>query len=220
MIDRREFLWVFSVISLVLYFLQGVKNAILMALTLNDTRYFLKRQTIESEELTWNDSVLEEKNEGKETGICHPEENLGDVRLKGEEKLFEKKSVVVNEVNNNDNNSNKRVSNSNKMRKRPAVRLVVPEYSPILEFVEMGKKTEKKEFEVEGKGFFLASKKGKRAVMEDGYGIMLDIFGDPKQVCHLLFFPPFIFLCMSFSFKIFCMTINNSNYFVCVRGID
>ncbi|KAM7508175.1 hypothetical protein LguiA_018628 [Lonicera macranthoides] len=179
MIDRREFLWVFSMISLVLYFLQGIKNAILMALTLNDTRYFLKRQTIESVELSRNDAVLEEKNEGKETGIFYPEENLGDVKLKGEEKLFEKKSVV-NEVINN-NNSNKTVSNSNKMRKRPAVRLVVPEYSPILEFLEMGKKMEKKEFEVEGNGFFLASKKGKRAVMEDGYGIVLDIFGDPKQ---------------------------------------
>jgi protein phosphatase 1L len=28
----------------------------------------------------------------------------------------------------------------------------------------------------------LASKKGRREVMEDGYGVMIDILGDAKQV--------------------------------------
>ncbi|XP_050216218.1 probable protein phosphatase 2C 2 [Mercurialis annua] len=67
-----------------------------------------------------------------------------------------------------------------KLKRRPA-KLVVPEYCPRLEFGDKDKKLEKKEFEVQGKDFCLASKKGRREVMEDGYGVMLDILGDPKQ---------------------------------------
>ncbi|KAF5479377.1 hypothetical protein F2P56_000208 [Juglans regia] len=68
-----------------------------------------------------------------------------------------------------------------KSRKRPA-RLVVPAaYCPEIESGEMGRKLENKEFEVEGRNFVLASRKGRRMVMEDGYGAMLDILGDPKQ---------------------------------------
>lgn len=70
-----------------------------------------------------------------------------------------------------------------KLRKRPSM-LVVPAFSADeMEFGEMGRKLANKEFEVEGKNFVLASKKGRRTtVMEDGYGVMLDILGDPKQV--------------------------------------
>lgn len=70
-----------------------------------------------------------------------------------------------------------------KLRKRPA-RLVVPEYLTGQEFCQKGrtKKLEKQEFEVEGRDFFLAAKKGRREAMEDGYGVLLDIMGDPKQV--------------------------------------
>ncbi|XP_030935757.1 probable protein phosphatase 2C 2 [Quercus lobata] len=67
-----------------------------------------------------------------------------------------------------------------KLRKRPAM-LVVPEHSAVSEFGEMCRKLEHKEFEVEGRDFVLASKKGRRKVMEDGYGVMVDILGDPKQ---------------------------------------
>lgn len=75
-----------------------------------------------------------------------------------------------------------------KLRRRPA-KLVVPAYSPALEFVEMGRKLENKVFEVEGRNFVLASKKGIRTAMEDRYGVMLDILGDPKQVGnHYRFF--------------------------------
>ncbi|KDP45605.1 hypothetical protein JCGZ_17212 [Jatropha curcas] len=70
-----------------------------------------------------------------------------------------------------------------KLKKRPA-RLVVPEYCPNkLEFGEKDRKLENKEFEVEGKYFCLASKKGRRQVMEDGYAVMTDILGDAKQAC-------------------------------------
>ncbi|KAL5571740.1 hypothetical protein UlMin_021337 [Ulmus minor] len=68
-----------------------------------------------------------------------------------------------------------------KLKKRPA-RLVLPEYFPGQEFCDQkGRKLEKKEFEVEGKEFCLAAKKGRRDVMEDGYGVLLDVMGDPKQ---------------------------------------
>lgn len=67
-----------------------------------------------------------------------------------------------------------------KLRKRPA-KLVLPGFCPVLEFGEMEKKLENKEFEVKERDFCLASKKGKRMTMEDGYGVMLDIMGDPKQ---------------------------------------
>ncbi|XP_024031625.1 probable protein phosphatase 2C 2 isoform X1 [Morus notabilis] len=69
-----------------------------------------------------------------------------------------------------------------KLRKRPS-RLVVPEYSPgHQEFGhEKSRRLESKEFEVEGRDFSLAAKKGRREVMEDGYGVLLDIMGDPKQ---------------------------------------
>ncbi|KAJ9129347.1 hypothetical protein P3X46_033868 [Hevea brasiliensis] len=67
-----------------------------------------------------------------------------------------------------------------KLKKRPA-RLVLPEYYPKLEFGEKDRKLENMEFEDKGRDFCLASKKGRRQVMEDGYGIMTDILGDAKQ---------------------------------------
>lgn len=73
-----------------------------------------------------------------------------------------------------------RSKGATKMKKRPGM-LVVPEYSPIVEFSRADRKLENKEFEVQGRDFFLASKKGRREVMEDGYGIMIDILGDAKQ---------------------------------------
>ncbi|KAI8537389.1 hypothetical protein RHMOL_Rhmol09G0019800 [Rhododendron molle] len=71
------------------------------------------------------------------------------------------------------------------LRRRPA-RLTVPEGG--LSCFDIGemkkKKTERNmnpEFELEGRDFYLASRKGRREIMEDGYGVMLDILGDPKQ---------------------------------------
>jgi protein phosphatase 1L len=67
------------------------------------------------------------------------------------------------------------------LKKRPG-RLVVPQYCPKVELAQEDRKLENKEFEVQGRDFYLASKKGRREVMEDGYGIMIDILGDAKQV--------------------------------------
>ncbi|KAI5668931.1 hypothetical protein M9H77_18784 [Catharanthus roseus] len=67
-------------------------------------------------------------------------------------------------------------------RKRPA-QLILPGPAECqsLDFAKIGRKLERNEYQVEGRGFSLASKKGKREVMEDGHGIMLDISGNPKQ---------------------------------------
>ncbi|XWS21960.1 hypothetical protein CRYUN_Cryun30bG0102900 [Craigia yunnanensis] len=76
--------------------------------------------------------------------------------------------------------SNSKVStNTIKLRKRPAM-LLVPEHCPGFELFPR-LELEKKEFEIGGRDFFLASKKGKREIMEDSYGFMVDILGDPKQ---------------------------------------
>ncbi|KAJ6757813.1 PROTEIN PHOSPHATASE 2C [Salix koriyanagi] len=67
-----------------------------------------------------------------------------------------------------------------KLKKRPG-RLLVPEYCPKVEFSQVDRKLENKEFEIRGRDFCLASKKGRREIMEDGYGTIIDILGDAKQ---------------------------------------
>ncbi|XP_072970060.1 probable protein phosphatase 2C 74 [Typha angustifolia] len=70
-----------------------------------------------------------------------------------------------------------------KMRKRPA-RLVVPESFAASEFREVvvkAKEGAEREMEVEGSGYFMASKKGQRLVMEDGYGVMININGNSNE---------------------------------------
>lgn len=69
------------------------------------------------------------------------------------------------------------------------------------------------EIEVEGTGYCLASRRGTRHMMEDGYGVMTNIHGDSKQVFHIYlssitneiqFFPSF------------CLTVTNlkQNYLI------
>ncbi|OWM67526.1 hypothetical protein CDL15_Pgr028389 [Punica granatum] len=72
---------------------------------------------------------------------------------------------------------------SPRLRKRPAG-LVLPDHrQSMAEFSEMrrNKASKNEEFEARGKDYFLASKKGRREIMEDGYGVIEDISGDPKQ---------------------------------------
>jgi len=93
---------------------------------------------------------------------CNVEERIGDVK------------IVV------DHDQVKAVKKM--MRKRPAM-IVIPESSCC---VGSGFRKEEEEVEVkelEGSGYCLASRRGKRHVMEDGYGVITDINGDSKQVC-------------------------------------
>ncbi|KAK4741073.1 hypothetical protein SAY87_024661 [Trapa incisa] len=76
-----------------------------------------------------------------------------------------------------------------KPKKRPA-RLVLPEQRPSMaDFSEMmsrrkvgGKEEESTTLQAHGRGYCLVSKTGRREIMEDGYGVTLDISGDPKQI--------------------------------------
>ncbi|XP_059631009.1 probable protein phosphatase 2C 2 [Cornus florida] len=81
-----------------------------------------------------------------------------------------------------DNSPPEKVLGLNALTKRPASLVVPAPYHPGDDFGEVNKKLDNKEyFEVEGRDYCLASKKGKREVMQDGYGVMLDVLGDPKQ---------------------------------------
>lgn len=153
MIDVQEFFWDISVVSLFLCFVQGLKHKIYASL----------KKLISASPSTpenTNEQVFESEN--------HTKDSYGDLAMNGsDDSVLMEKIVEV-----------KRLS---KLEKRPPM-LFVPKNRPGFEFRDMGRREEKKEFEVEGKGFFLASKKGKREFMEDGFGIMLDIMGDTKQV--------------------------------------
>nr|GMD68769.1 probable protein phosphatase 2C 74 [Ipomoea batatas] len=71
-------------------------------------------------------------------------------------------------------------------RKRPAL-LQVPVYSPESDFAVLARNrfgdnnNNRSEMDVEGRDYFVASKKGRREVMEDGHSVILDILGDSKQ---------------------------------------
>lgn len=76
------------------------------------------------------------------------------------------------------------LNGSIKLKKRPA-RLVLPDVSVSKRGMRLdgiNGDCVKKEFEIEGRDFVLACKKGSRQVMEDGYGFLVDVNGDPKQV--------------------------------------
>ncbi|KAF8025452.1 hypothetical protein BT93_F2324 [Corymbia citriodora subsp. variegata] len=125
-----------------------------------------KSRLVKSDELL----TAEERREVREKGLhdVHPRkinsEAMPDVRALPEEK------VIAGEK-----------ASANKARKRPA-RLILPENFQVLELgCERLKKRENKEFEVEGRDYCLTSKKGRRDVMEDSYGVTVDVAGDPKQ---------------------------------------
>lgn len=98
-----------------------------------------------------------------------PSENHGSVTL--EDPAVVKSSAIKNPFEK---------KQSTILKKRPA-QLIVPAYCPASDFGQVGKILERKEFQTEGKGFAMASKKGRREIMEDGHGVMLDISGNPKQ---------------------------------------
>lgn len=87
-----------------------------------------------------------------------------------------------------ESNGKKESASSRKERKRPArIEILKPRVS--LELCEAWKKEEMSDegFEVEGRGYWLACRKGtRRHTMEDGYGVMTNINGDSKQVSKVL----------------------------------
>lgn len=177
MIDLHEFIWSFSLISLLLCFLRGIKKAISMAsLTIINFPIYSSSRLLSSvgeffikQEETRQENSLPMVSQDEKSLILH-EKNPNVVKNEGSNSL---EITKVGNVNSK--------GSAIKLRKRPA-KLAVPEFCANLKLCENERKLERKEFELEGRDFILACKRGRRDVMEDGYGFMLDIHGDPKQV--------------------------------------
>lgn len=204
MIHLEDFLWGFSIVSLFLYFLQSLRRAISMA-SLCLSSPSSSSSSLASTSPSWVQFVLGRREEdgtvSGDVNLLHDhetqieeksmQENLGlddkflqEINPAGFLLVKESDSLVMEKAAAENNNKNK---SSTKLKKRPA-RLVLPEYYPKLEFGEKDRKLENMEFQVKGRDFCLASKKGRRQCMEDGYGVMTDILGDTKQVYNFFFF--------------------------------
>ncbi|KAJ0085947.1 hypothetical protein Patl1_07724 [Pistacia atlantica] len=207
MLDLHEFLWGFSIVSLVIYLFRGLRKAIAMAsLSLNSPlsspsphplswvgQLFLQQGAAGS--LVSLDSEIRQENHNiilseEATQTLHDDknsqQNFHDKNPQENSCVLDGKVVQENIIIMSEGSVAASASSGKgaiRLRKRPA-RLVVPENCANLGLkseIERNNKLERKEFEVEGKDFTLASKKGRREVMEDGYGVMVDILGDPKQ---------------------------------------
>lgn len=208
--DLEDFLWGFSIISLALCFLRRLRKAISMAsLSLTSpqssppppplswvSQFFLGQRKVP---LITDDSETKVLVHDQESHVSQEIiSQSGDMKSKGlgfEEKIMreglrdkssQKKSDVLIKKLGPDSlrivkiGEGDRGKGATKLKKRPG-RLLVPEYCPKVEFSRVDRKLENKEFEVRGRDFCLASKKGRREIMEDGYGTIIDILGDAKQ---------------------------------------
>ncbi|KAI9177462.1 hypothetical protein LWI28_015508 [Acer negundo] len=161
----------YGVSLVVVNLFKGLKKAISMAsLSLNSPLSPSSPQP-----LSWVGQFLH--HDHKENKIL--QENIENTKTNNHKPV-----ISLSSEEGSDNNIITKTSGSIKLRKRPA-RLVLPDIcAASLELCdEIGKniKLEKKEFEIQGKDFVLACKRGSRQVMEDGYGFMVDVLGDPKQ---------------------------------------
>lgn len=203
-------LWSFYLLSLVLHLFEGLKKAISIALNLNFSSsvsplslylswvgsLVSRIQSIyrNTQGQSWNVKSRVFYQHGEENyeakNLAHimscQEDNSSDNMV--QQKHEDKKGVhetLQNSQEQSGFSGNRGIAINSKLRMRPA-KLSVPDCCPRLEFIEMGLKKlkeDKKEFEVEGRDFCLASKKGaRREFMEDGHREMIDIMGDPKQV--------------------------------------
>ncbi|CAN1295005.1 Probable protein phosphatase 2C 77 [Linum perenne] len=153
MVHSEDFLWGFSVISLSLYLFNTITKSI-------STSYFFCLLTSSSSPCPLQ--------------LVHGSSSTGNQEE-------EQKNIIVINSTSSDHHMQKdfgkKVEKGMSMKKsrRPG-KLIVPVQSypsAKLEFEELYKRMESKEAEVHGKDFCLATKKGRREVMEDGYGVVL-----------------------------------------------
>ncbi|XP_060175585.1 probable protein phosphatase 2C 2 [Lycium barbarum] len=167
MIDIQEFLMRFSLVSFVLYFIRRLRKTLHMSIVSPPTPSPSPSSPPSPSSLHWlgpwifleKEKPFSKLEKSKKTRNDHPTNDYKD------------------DQNPDIDEDARRSTNS---RKRPA-KLVVPSFVPCLDFGEVGKKFDKTEFETEGRNYSVASRKGRRQVMEDNQGAMLDILGDPKQ---------------------------------------
>lgn len=173
MLDLQEFLWGFSILSLLFCSLRGLTKALPMALSL----YSPSSSAFPSPPISWVSHMLLGNQATSENALppnkTHDEPQDHNINNSLQNELLKEGSDSLTMAN--------AFQAPNKLRKRPG-KLVVPEYCPVLEFTKLRKKMENQEFQVQGRHYCLATKKGRRETLEDAYGVMLDIFGDSKQV--------------------------------------
>lgn len=199
MVDFQEFPWGFSIVSLVIYILGALRKAIAMAsLCLNSPlsspsphplswvgQLFLQQGAAGSFVSDNSESRQENhniKHSLESTQTLHDDKSSQENPCVLDGKVMQENVVMSEGPVSPPADSGK---GGIRLRKRPA-RLVVPDnYSNIglkNEMERNNNKLERTEFELEGRDFSLVSKKGRREAMEDAYGVMVDILGDPKQV--------------------------------------
>ncbi|KAI3931817.1 hypothetical protein MKW98_012227 [Papaver atlanticum] len=177
MIAGSVLIWSFSIISLTLYSLFQLLKIIICKYTpssLSSWRSFRSRVFV----LPMGITLLACKDqtgsvEKKETFFRLNDKYPAEFSIHGVENLMQEK------LNTEEKEEESMKMNCNKpiLRKNKALRLVIPEIS----LREMRKEEYQKEFEIQGRDYSLASRRGKREIMEDGYGIIHDIMGDSKQ---------------------------------------
>lgn len=194
-VDIQEFLMRFSLVSLVLYFIRRLRKTLRMAIVSPPTPSPSPSSPPSPSSLPWlgrwllldKEKAFSKLEKSKKPRINDPtNENF----LNNDSTISDKDQNVDGLISggmmmeipafSGINEEGRRSTNS---RKRPA-KLMVPSFVPSLDFGEVGKKFEKTEFEIEGRNYSVACRKGRREVMEDGQGAMLDILGDHNQVSH------------------------------------
>lgn len=188
----------FSIFTLLICFLRGLRKGIAMpSLSLSSPlssspphplsrvgHLFLQQGAAGSSIALDSESLLENHNilSKEATQALHDKENSQENKSSQESSCLLDGKAVQENISIMRERSVSASANSGKgairLRKRPA-RLVVPENCGNL---GLKSEMERNYFEIEGRDFILASKRGRREVMEDGYGVMVDILGDPKQV--------------------------------------
>ncbi|MCL7029449.1 hypothetical protein MKW94_015975 [Papaver nudicaule] len=172
-------MWSFSILSLSLYSsIQLLRLSTIICKytpSLSSWRILLTRVFVHPKGialLACNDQTdLVEKKQ--ETSLRLNEKHPGFIS-NGVENLILQKTFNTEEEEEEE--SMKMISKS-MVRKKKALRLVIPETS----LREMRKEEYQKEYEIQGRDYCLASRRGKREIMEDGYGVINDIMEDSKQ---------------------------------------
>ncbi|KAK4341195.1 hypothetical protein RND71_039696 [Anisodus tanguticus] len=177
MIDIQEFLMRFSLVSFVLYFIRRLRKTLHMAIVSPPIPSPSPSPPSPSS-FPWLDRWIfleKEKPFSKLEKSKKPKNDNPTNEYKDD-------SMISNDYNKDSQNPgiDEEARRSTNSRKRPA-KLMVPSFIPCLDFGEVGKKFDTAEFETEGRNYSVASRKGRRQVMEDSQGAMLDILGDPKQ---------------------------------------
>ncbi|PKA57171.1 putative protein phosphatase 2C 77 [Apostasia shenzhenica] len=163
MVEHTELLCAI-VISIAFHLLHIVKKAFFLSLCFNTVA-----PSRPPPPLSWK--LLEEppvkrvKEASRETN-----EEISSKEISGESVLLKTEALI-----------RKKNVNTSKLGRRP-LRIVIPQSGTGGEAFGREEEDVGRDMEVEGTGYYLSSRRGTRHRMEDGYGVMTNIHGDPKQL--------------------------------------